>query len=109
MASCAASAIGLIHRFTAMCAQEYSRRIGPAKWKFREISASDNSGCTADYAALIRPTAGSALARAQDFQHRVEAEDVGVHAEAGNHALSHVGQHAVDVALGNVADVHLHV
>ena len=45
----------------------------------------------------------------QDFQHRVEAQNVRVNSEPGNHSFGHIGQDAVDVALGNTADVHLHV
>ena len=98
--------------FTGTSAQEYSRPIGPAKWKNRETSASANSGCTAEYAALIRPTLLS-FARVP----RVPAKSPGsrrarrcrVHAEAGDHALGGVRQHAVDVAFCDIADVHLDI
>jgi hypothetical protein len=43
--------------------------------------------------------------RSQDFQHRLETEDIGVHPKAGDEAFGYVREDAVDAAFGNIADM----
>src|ERR1700733_12681718 len=45
----------------------------------------------------------------QDLKHGIQTENVGVHSKAGDEALSHVRQDAVDAALCNIADVNLYI
>ena len=45
----------------------------------------------------------------QDFQHRIEPKDIGVHPEASDHPFRHIGEDADNVALCDTTDVHLHV
>src|SRR6476660_4590736 len=45
----------------------------------------------------------------QNLKHRLETEDVGMHSEAGDQALRHVREDAVDLAFGNTADMYLDI
>ena len=45
----------------------------------------------------------------QNLKHRLETEDVGMHSEAGDQAVRHVREDAVDLAFGNTGDMYLDI
>jgi hypothetical protein len=73
------------------------------------VASDSGEASTARDVRMFRICSPSGSPSSEDFQHRVETENIGMHPEAGDHSFRNVRQDAVYVALGKAADMDLDI